>query len=240
MNKLLLALLAMATLNAAGEAVKVTHVVANEVRYEVVELDPKLVKLNLYWKNADGQAYESIANLRAALGDKFLMGTNSGIYSKEGKPLGLHVEKTQTLVKVNKSCASSGNFFKCPNGIFMTTANGGAKVIFTSEYERNKAAIVDATQSGPILVRNGNLHPKFIAGSKNKKLRSGVGVNAAGHVFFAISEGTVDFYSFAVFFRDTLHCPDALYLDGTISVLTVGAENPGQLKEFVGMWAATK
>jgi uncharacterized protein YigE (DUF2233 family) len=38
-------------------------------------------------------------------------------------------------------------------------------------------------------------------------------------VAFVISESPVTFYEFASFFRDSLHCRDALYLDGTISSL---------------------
>jgi uncharacterized protein YigE (DUF2233 family) len=34
-----------------------------------------------------------------------------------------------------------------------------------------------------------------------------------------ISEQPITFYEFAVFFRDELHCPDALYLDGVVSSL---------------------
>jgi len=32
-----------------------------------------------------------------------------------------------------------------------------------------------------------------------------------------MSEVPVNFYEFATFFRDQLHCPDVLFLDGTIS-----------------------
>jgi uncharacterized protein YigE (DUF2233 family) len=38
-------------------------------------------------------------------------------------------------------------------------------------------------------------------------------------VVFVISESPVTFYEFASFFRDSLHCREALYLDGTISSL---------------------
>jgi uncharacterized protein YigE (DUF2233 family) len=36
---------------------------------------------------------------------------------------------------------------------------------------------------------------------------------------FVISEDPVSFHEFASLFRDTLDCPDALYLDGVISSL---------------------
>ena len=46
-----------------------------------------------------------------------------------------------------------------------------------------------------------------------------MGVPSPGIALFAISETPASFYEFASLFRDTLHCPDALYLDGTVSSL---------------------
>ena len=80
-----------------------------------------------------------------------------------------------------------------------------------------------ATQSGPLLVRGGQVHPAFDAGSKSRLLRNGVGVASPQTVVFVISEDPVNFYEFATLFRDRLHCPDALYLDGTISSLHASA-----------------
>jgi len=75
-----------------------------------------------------------------------------------------------------------------------------------------------AVQSGPLLLRDGQIHPAFDPKSENRKLRSGVGVFANGpSLVFVLSEDRVTFYEFATFFRDHLHCRDALYLDGEIS-----------------------
>ena len=71
-----------------------------------------------------------------------------------------------------------------------------------------------ATQSGPMLVMNGRLHPRFNRGSTSLKLRSGVGVRADGKVIFAIFQEAVSFDSFARLFRDGQSCPNALFLDG--------------------------
>jgi uncharacterized protein YigE (DUF2233 family) len=46
-----------------------------------------------------------------------------------------------------------------------------------------------------------------------------VGVPSPNVAVFAISEAPINFYEFATMFRDLLHCPDALFLDGTISSL---------------------
>jgi hypothetical protein len=78
-------------------------------------------------------------------------------------------------------------------------------------------AISDAMQSGPILVTNGRIHPRFIPGYHSRHIRNGVGVDGDGRVVFAISNQPVNFHDFATLFRDALDCPDALYLDGSIS-----------------------
>jgi len=71
-----------------------------------------------------------------------------------------------------------------------------------------------ATQSGPMLVINGRLHPRFDRNSTSLKARNGVGVRADGKVVFAISQAEVSFDAFARLFRDALNCPNALFLDG--------------------------
>ena len=211
--------------------------------YQSVELDLKNTDLKLYWKKPDGTAFETLTGVRdflKAQGKTVVMATNSGIYGHDNAPIGLHIERGVVLQKLNKSHASTGNFFMNPNGVFFL--NGKiAQVITTEEYAALKnPSPTEASQSGPLLVRRAQINPKFNGGSGNKNIRSGVGVNAQGHVIFAISDEPVEFYDFAVYFRDTLHCPDALYLDGTISALLTPTHSDGQVVPFVGIWAATK
>ena len=74
-----------------------------------------------------------------------------------------------------------------------------------------------ATQSGPMLVIDGAIHPAFIVGSTDRKPRSGVGIASPTSVQFVISKSWVSFYDFASFFRDELRCRNALFLDGGIA-----------------------
>jgi uncharacterized protein YigE (DUF2233 family) len=46
-----------------------------------------------------------------------------------------------------------------------------------------------------------------------------VGIVSSQEVLFAISEDPINFYNFALLFRDRLKCADALYLDGNVSSL---------------------
>jgi uncharacterized protein YigE (DUF2233 family) len=216
------------------------RVTAGGVAYQTADIDLQRVDLKLYWKKADGTLYSTLAALQSALGATFLFATNSGIYSTDFKPLGLHVERGKTLVPLNKSHASTGNFYMQPNGVFFITGKG-AQVMETGEYAATRpAGVLEAAQSGPLLLRKAVINGKFASDSRSVKIRSGVGVNIAGHVVFALSEDRVDFYDFAVFFRDQLHCPNALYLDGTISTfLDADGFDPIQLVGFAGIWAVS-
>jgi uncharacterized protein YigE (DUF2233 family) len=71
-----------------------------------------------------------------------------------------------------------------------------------------------ATQSGPMLVIDGAIHPAFIVNSTDRKPRNGVGVSSQTTIYFVITKGWVSFYEFARFFRDDLRCNNALFLDG--------------------------
>lgn len=227
------------TLSAWCESVRVDQVRVRDVEYRVVELDPKQVELKLYWKKPDGSAFETLTAVREHIGKNFIFATNSGIYAKDWTPLGLHIERGQTLRRLNRSRASSGNFFVQPNGVFFLIA-GGARILATEDFAKANPSAMEAAQSGPLLLRRGVVNSRFHHRSENLKLRSGVGVSSGGHVFFAASESAVSFYDFAQLFKNKLRCTDALYLDGTISAMLIGDKPAeGQLAPFVGIWAAT-
>ncbi|WP_135229550.1 phosphodiester glycosidase family protein [Deinococcus fonticola] len=220
-----------------ARSLKVTQVVGSGMLYTVATVEPGKDRLQLHWLNpTTGQPYRTLAQVTARLrkqGQTVLFATNSGIYAPGPKPLGLHVEQGKTLVQVNNA-RSGGNFALLPNGIFWVKGQQ-AGVTETQAYKHNDPRPDYATQSGPLLVQGGKLHPEFNKGSSSFKLRSGVGVCEDGKVRFAVSAGPVNFYSFAVFFRDTLKCPDALYLDGSISAYATPDRNT-QVVDFAGIW----
>ena len=128
------------------------------------------------------------------------------------KPVGLYVEQGQELVHVNTT-SGYGNFHMKPNGIFYIFSHRAA-VAETRAFLKQRPQADLATQSGPMLVMNGRLHPRFDKRSTSLQARNGVGVRADGKVIFAISQGEVSFDAFARLFRDGLNCPSALFLDG--------------------------
>lgn len=190
------------------------------VKYDIYRLDKgEEQQLSMFWKRTDGTPYATIQGLRQELeskGKKLLFATNGGIYSKSYTPLGLYIENGKRYYKLNKG-KGGGNFFLRPNGVFYITKKG-ATVVDTRNY-KPKGKVLHAVQSGPLLVKRGKLHPRFLKTSNSLYVRNGVGVDRMGRVVFAISNLPVNFHDFATLFRDKLDAPDALYLDGSISAM---------------------
>ncbi len=224
-----------------GQAAQVEQVSAGGTLYTVATVDLTRDRLELHWQNpTTGQPYGTFRQVAARLskeGRRLLFATNSGIYAPGLRPLGLHVEGGRTLVPLNQA-RSGGNFALLPNGVFWVRGQR-AGVTETQAYRRADPRPTFASQSGPLLVEGGRLHPAFNKAGTSFKVRSGVGVCSDGKVRFVVSGAPVNFYSFAVFFRDTLGCPDALYLDGSISAYAT-PQTDTQFAEFAGIWTVSR
>jgi uncharacterized protein YigE (DUF2233 family) len=140
------------------------------------------------------------------------------MYDEAGRPIGLFVEKGVRRHRLNLR-DGPGNFHLQPNGVFAVDARGRPSVMPSRDFTRADRNIAWATQSGPMLVIRGKLHPRFDSDGPSRLVRNGVGVAGPSTAWFAISEEGVSFGRFARFFRDGLGCADALYLDGTVSSL---------------------
>jgi uncharacterized protein YigE (DUF2233 family) len=143
---------------------------------------------------------------------------NAGMYDDAGAPIGLYVEKGATAKRLNRN-RGPGNFHLMPNGVFSVDDEGRVSVATTDAFAHRAASATWASQSGPMLVIDGKLHPKFDADGPSRLVRNGVGVKDARNAVFVLSEEGVSFGRFARFFRDALGCSDALYFDGTVSSL---------------------
>jgi uncharacterized protein YigE (DUF2233 family) len=191
--------------------------------FTVVSLDLHRESLSLHWKNPDnGQPFGDIQTLRewgAANGKRLMFAANAGIYDQASSPLGLYVEDGKTLVPLNlfHGNPAAGNFSIQPNGVFAIYPDGHAAVHTSTAFKADGKTVDWATQSGPMLVINGEINNQFVNDSNSNKWRSGVCAHGPYQVIFAVSESPVNFHTFASLFRDKLGCRDALYLDGTIS-----------------------
>jgi uncharacterized protein YigE (DUF2233 family) len=189
--------------------------------FTVCPFDAATDDIRLAWRGADGKPLRSLAALEQSLGEKaarvrFAM--NAGMFDEEGNPIGLFIEDGEERKSLNTR-AGGGNFHLLPNGVFAVSKKGRVSVTPTKELRREVPSPRWATQSGPMLVIDGKLHPKFDKNGPSQLVRNGVGVRGPETAYFVISEEGVSFGRFARFFRDALGCGDALYLDGSVSSL---------------------
>jgi uncharacterized protein YigE (DUF2233 family) len=173
--------------------------------------------LKLYWKDDKNENFRSIQNLKSWLeqyNKKLVFAMNAGIYKEDNSPLGLFIENQKTVSPLNTS-TGNGNFYLKPNGVFYITTDNLPVICNTTKF-KNNGKIKYATQSGPMLVIDGQIHPAFKEGSENLNIRNGVGILPDNTVVFGMSKKEISFYDFAAYFK-SIGCKNALYLDGFVS-----------------------
>ena len=187
-------------------------------RYTVCTIDLRRERVRLFWLGVDGLPYASLSSLAQAQGRRLSFAMNAGMYDKGQAPVGLYVENGREM-KGASTANGPGNFHLKPNGVFFVKGDR-AGVSETGRYLRARLKPDFATQSGPMLVIDGVIHPKITQEGPSQKIRNGVGVRDDGRVaVFAISERPISFGPFARLFRDELGCRNALFLDGSVSSL---------------------
>ncbi len=177
--------------------------------------------LRLFHSDVSGKLYGSFGQINDALVNQnqtlgFAM--NAGMYHQDRAPVGLFIESGAEIAPIADG-GTYGNFGLKPNGVFCFGKQAMA-VIETNAFRAAPPACTYATQSGPMLVINGALHPRFLINSTTHYIRNGVGVSPDGtRAFFVISDTRVTFHEFGSLFRDYLNTPNALYFDGKVSRL---------------------
>jgi uncharacterized protein YigE (DUF2233 family) len=200
----------------AGSPCAIDH--REQHSFVVCEFDLQHYDLKLLWKKPDGEVYGSLRNIphrNQSNGAALVFATNGGMYRPDLSPVGLYIEEGRELQRA-VTAAGSGNFYWKPNGVFFVRGDS-AGILETSRFLQQRPPVDAATQSGPMLVIGGRIHPRFSSSGRSEKIRNGVGISDTKKVVFAISDDPVTFTEFAKFFRDQLRCSDALYLDGSIS-----------------------
>jgi uncharacterized protein YigE (DUF2233 family) len=216
-SKLILALFVFLLIDVSvhAESAPCQPVTYEHSEYTVCEVDLRRQSVKLFWKRPDGQPYEYLSSLPRALAKRsqhLLFATNGGMYHPDNSPVGLYVEEGRQLVRASVS-AGPGNFHIRPNGVFYVTGEV-AGILETRSFIKQKPQVDFATQSGPMLVIDGEVNARFVRYGVSKKYRVAVGSRDRNLVVFAVSESEVLFGEFARLFRDKLRCKNALFLDG--------------------------
>ncbi|WP_298305089.1 phosphodiester glycosidase family protein [uncultured Erythrobacter sp.] len=191
------------------ESVPLTHCMA----------DPELHSISTGLAPASGERFGTIEGWAAGRDESritFVM--NGGMYGDDLKAIGYFVRDEDRLVELNRG-EGAGNFYMKPNGVFFGTG-GNWRILDSETFLRTVGTRPEfGTQSGPMLVIGGELHPNIQENGPSKAIRNGVGIDSDGKAHFVISDAPLSFGQLARFFRDELETPNALFLDGNVSSL---------------------
>ncbi len=192
--------------------------------------------LRLWQDGPDGKPLRNFGNIRRSLREGQALGfaMNAGMFHPDYRPVGLLVIDGEELSPIVTG-ASDGNFGLLPNGVFCAGGARPFQVIESRAFAQARPDCRIATQSGPMLVVDGDLHPRFLEDSDSRYIRNGVGVSPDGQTaWFAISNRPVTFHEFGRLFRDGLGARDALYFDGSVSRLYAPSVNRADFGRSMG------
>lgn len=191
------------------EDIPLTHCIA----------DPAQHRITMANLGADKQPFGSLAAFAASVDPATIaFAVNGGMYGDDLKPIGYYVENGERMTELNRG-DGTGNFYMKPNGVFFGSGGKwqvlGSNTFFETVGDRPEFG----TQSGPLLLVDGKLHPEIQDNGPSRAIRNGVGVDAKGRAHFVISGAPISFGQLARYFRDDVKVAQALYLDGAVSSL---------------------
>ncbi|WP_410217173.1 phosphodiester glycosidase family protein [Paracoccus sp. (in: a-proteobacteria)] len=227
-------LVALALPSGAATCARVDHDGQGYVLCEVSAAQEPALRL---WQDGpDGTPLRNFNNVRRTLepGEALAFAMNAGMFHSDYRAVGLLVVDGVEMSPIVTG-GSQDNFGMLPNGVFCTGGDQPFQVIESRNFAANRPDCRLATQSGPMLVIDGELHPRFLMDSTSRYIRNGVGVSPDGQTaWFAISNRPVTFYEFGRFFRDALGVREALYFDGSISRLYAPQVNRADFGRSMG------
>ena len=194
-------------------------VVFEETPFTHCTADPAKHRIAMANLGADKQPFASLSAFAASVDPAAIaFAINCGMYGDDLKPLGYYVQNGERLKELDRG-TGEGNFYMKPNGVFFGTGGAwrvlGSNTFFETVGDRPEFG----TQSGPLVLVDGKLHPEIQDDGPSKAIRNGVAVDAGGKAHFVISDAPVSFGQLARYFRDVVKVSNALYLDGQISSL---------------------
>ena len=189
-------------------------------------VNPQKQELKFFWKDKNDSNYGDFQSLKSKLKKEkkeLVFAVNGGMFNKNNSPQGLYIENGEVISELDTLYGGYGNFYLQPNGLFYLTDKMKPVICKTKDFN-SSPNISYATQSGPMLVIDTKIHPKFKEGSENMHIRNGVGILPDGTLLFAMSKKIINFYDFASYFKEN-GCVNALYLDGYVSRTYLPSKN---------------
>ncbi|HET6942235.1 MAG TPA: phosphodiester glycosidase family protein [Sphingomicrobium sp.] len=192
-------------------------------------------KIELIAASAKERPIRRLAEVEASLGGRaarVAFAMNAGMYDQDGRPIGLAIADGKQKHAINRR-KGGGNFHLMPNGVFQVQNDGTAEIVTSDKWSPSPSVRI-ATQSGPMLVIKGKIHPAFDPDGSSRYIRNGVGIRPSGRPVFVISDDAVSLGKFARFFRDELKVRNALFFDGAVSALWDPANGRRDLTKPLG------
>ncbi len=210
-------------------------------RVDATALASERYSLQLFWQSSDNN--EPLLTFDALLAtlpnnETLNLAMNAGMYNENYAPIGYTVIEGKELKSLNTK-EGGGNFHLLPNGVMWWDKAGNVQITESNALNEqlNNGDVQPwyATQSGPMLVINNEIHPQFNPDSSSIKLRNGAGVCRDGSIQLVNSDEPVTFYQFAELFKDELGCSNALFLDGGIASALYAPSIDKQDKKEMGV-----
>lgn len=233
------------SLNGYSRAIKDTTVSLLNNEFDCVLFSPgsseTQMKFLLDTLQTTHNSFEEIMDLH---GPAILL-MNAGMFQPNWNPQGLFVSDCTEYTPLNMEYEKYGNFYLDPAGVLYIDLNNHAYIVTREDYHsiQDTLHVKNATQSGPMLIVDGKIHPQFDPQSKNLNIRNGVGIGPDGLLVFAISKQPVSLYQFASLFKEIFGCENALYLDGAISNMyapSLGRQNTkGRFGPMIGIFPSS-
>ena len=228
------------TPTAAAVASACRAVVFEDVPLTHCTADPAQHRIETANLGADKQPFGSMSAFAASADAATIaFAMNGGMYGDDLKAIGYYVQNGERLALLNRGDGAKeggGNFYMKPNGVFFGTGGTwqvlGSNTFFNTVGDRPQFG----TQSGPLMVIDGKLHPDIQENGPSRAVRNGVGVDAGGKAHFVISDAPISFGQLARYFRDEVKVANALYLDGQVSSLwdpATGRQDQGRVGPII-------
>lgn len=206
------------TLKQTSKSGLVDQAIFQNKHYLVCRFNPKQYKVELFNQLESGEGFYTFSEIEKRQKKKLIFAMNAGMYEKDLSPVGLFVSGGKIYKEINLATEKPGNFYQLrPNGIFIVDDKNNAHIITSETYPAINYKVQLATQSGPMLLINGELNSNFKEQSTNVNVRNAVGVDDKGNAVFIISLDMVNFYELAQLFKTQYNCSNAIYMDGFIS-----------------------